>query len=73
MGIMSWYNHERSRNSEVQAKDRGAAALGEHVLVRDTDRFFSRLQPRVQVALCQLPVTSFSPRWPLPRPQCGPR
>jgi signal transduction histidine kinase len=31
--------------------------LGEHVLVRDTDRFFRRLQPRVQVALCQLPVT----------------
>jgi len=34
-----------------------AAALGEQVLVRDTDRFFRRLQPRVQVALCQLPVT----------------
>ena len=31
--------------------------MGEHVLVRDTDRFFRRLKPRVQVALCQLPVT----------------
>ncbi|MBD1544129.1 diguanylate cyclase [Arthrobacter sp. IA7] len=31
--------------------------MGEHVLVRDTDRFFRRLRPRVQVALCQLPVT----------------
>jgi signal transduction histidine kinase len=31
--------------------------LGEQVLVRDTDRFFRRLQPGVQVALCQLPVT----------------
>jgi signal transduction histidine kinase len=31
--------------------------LGEQVLVHDTDRFFRRLQPRVQVALCQLPVT----------------
>ncbi|WP_308159477.1 HAMP domain-containing sensor histidine kinase [Arthrobacter sp. ISL-65] len=27
------------------------------MLVRDTDRFFRRLQPRIQVALCQLPVT----------------
>ncbi|MDP9694111.1 UNVERIFIED_ORG: signal transduction histidine kinase [Arthrobacter globiformis] len=27
------------------------------MLVRDTDRFFRRLRPRVQVALCQLPVT----------------
>ncbi|WP_314191527.1 HAMP domain-containing sensor histidine kinase [uncultured Arthrobacter sp.] len=31
--------------------------MGEQVLVHDTDRFFRRLQPRVQVALCQLPVT----------------
>jgi signal transduction histidine kinase len=31
--------------------------LGEQVLVHSTDRFFRRLQPRVQVALCQLPVT----------------
>jgi signal transduction histidine kinase len=31
--------------------------VGEHVLVGDTDRFFRRLRPRVQVALCQLPVT----------------
>ncbi|MFE4543793.1 sensor histidine kinase [Arthrobacter sp. NPDC056727] len=31
--------------------------MGEQVLVRDTDRFFRRLKPRVQVALCQLPVT----------------
>jgi signal transduction histidine kinase len=34
-----------------------AATLGEQLLVRDTDRFFRRLKPRVQVALCQLPVT----------------
>lgn len=27
------------------------------MLVRDTDQFFRRLKPRVQVALCQLPVT----------------
>ncbi|MFE4834303.1 sensor histidine kinase [Arthrobacter sp. NPDC056691] len=27
------------------------------MLVLDTDRFFRRLRPRVQVALCQLPVT----------------
>lgn len=31
--------------------------MGEHVLVGDTDRFFRRLRRRVQVALCQLPVT----------------
>lgn len=31
--------------------------MGEHVLVGDTDRLFRRLRPRVQVALCQLPVT----------------
>jgi signal transduction histidine kinase len=31
--------------------------LAEHVLVRDTDRFFRRLGPRFRVALCQLPVT----------------
>ncbi|WP_087873951.1 sensor histidine kinase [Arthrobacter globiformis] len=31
--------------------------MGEQVLVRDTDQFFRRLKPRVQVALCQLPVT----------------
>jgi signal transduction histidine kinase len=34
-----------------------AASLGEQLLVRDTDRFFRRLKPRAQVALCQLPVT----------------
>ena len=33
------------------------ASLGEQLLVRDTDRFFRRLKPRRQVALCQLPVT----------------
>lgn len=31
--------------------------MGEQLLVRDTDRFFRRLGPRVRVALCQLPVT----------------
>ncbi len=31
--------------------------MGEQLLVRDTDRFFRRLGPRFQVALCQLPVT----------------
>jgi signal transduction histidine kinase len=31
--------------------------MGEQLLVRDTDRFFRRLGPRLQVALCQLPVT----------------
>ena len=31
--------------------------MGEQLLVRDTDRFFRRLGPRIQVALCQLPVT----------------
>lgn len=36
---------------------RAGAPVGEHVLVGDTDRFFRRLRRRVQVALCQLPVT----------------
>lgn len=31
--------------------------MGEHVLVGDTDRLFRRLRRRIQVALCQLPVT----------------
>lgn len=31
--------------------------MGEQLLVRDTDRLFRRLGPRIQVALCQLPVT----------------
>lgn len=33
--------------------------MGEQLLVRATDRFFRRLKPRLQVALCQLPVTVF--------------
>ena len=33
------------------------ATLGEQLLVSDTDRFYRRLKPRGQVALCQLPVT----------------
>jgi PAS domain-containing protein/anti-sigma regulatory factor (Ser/Thr protein kinase) len=33
------------------------AGLGEQLLVGDTDRFYRRLKPRGQVALCQLPVT----------------
>ncbi|KRE64312.1 diguanylate cyclase [Arthrobacter sp. Soil736] len=31
--------------------------MGEQLLVHGTDRFFRRLGPRLQVALCQLPVT----------------
>jgi signal transduction histidine kinase len=33
------------------------ATLGDQLLVSDTDRFYRRLKPRGQVALCQLPVT----------------
>lgn len=40
-----------------EATPRAGAPVGEHVLVGDTDRFFRRLRRRVQVALCQLPVT----------------
>lgn len=35
----------------------GAVAMGEQLLVRSTEGFFRRLGPRVQVALCQLPLT----------------
>lgn len=35
----------------------GAVAMGELILFRDTEGFFRRLGPRIQVALCQLPLT----------------
>ncbi|XAS66410.1 PAS domain-containing sensor histidine kinase [Micrococcaceae bacterium Sec5.7] len=31
--------------------------MGEQLLVRDAERYFRRLGPRIQVALCQLPLT----------------
>ncbi|MCU1530501.1 MAG: diguanylate cyclase [Arthrobacter sp.] len=34
-----------------------SSSVGEQLLVRNTDRFYRRLKPRLQVALCQLPVT----------------
>lgn len=47
--------------------------MGEHVLVRDTDRFYRRLKPRVQVALCQLPVTLLLAALAIAAPSVWPR
>lgn len=43
------------------------------MLVRDTDRFYRRLKPRVQVALCQLPVTLLLAALAIAAPSVWPR
>lgn len=43
------------------------------MLVRDTDRFYRRLKPRVQVALCQLPVTLLLAVFAIAAPAVWPR
>lgn len=51
----------------------GAVAMGELILLRDTEKFFRRLGPRIQVALCQLPLTLILAAFAIAAPALWPR